>query len=151
MGEWGTALIAAGSAVAGSIVTGWYARIAGGEQARAARHAGDRQADATLEAVRLTLREQAAERALDVRRQAYVRFLDAAGTALAEERGGGTAAPGARPALHQALAAVELEGPAAAGAAASALADALRRHRPPAELEAARQSFLTAARAALRP
>ncbi|MFI0937363.1 hypothetical protein [Streptomyces sp. NPDC021020] len=151
MGEWGTALIAAGSAVAGSIVTGWYARIAGGEQARAARHAGDRQADATLEAVRLTLREQAAERALDVRRQAYVRLLDAAGSASAEERGGGAAAPGSRAELQQALAAVELEGPADVSAAAAALAEALRRRKPPAEVEAARQSFLAAARAALRP
>jgi hypothetical protein len=52
MGELGVALIAAGSAVAGSVVTGWFTRSAGQRQAAAAQHAGDRQADALLQTVR---------------------------------------------------------------------------------------------------
>ena len=118
MSAWGAALLAAGSAVAGGAVTGWYARGAGVEQAEAARHAGDRQADALLDTVRMTLHEQAAVRVLDLRRQTYVRFLDAAGTALSAARTGAGAA-GDPAALHRALAGVTLEGPAeVAGAAA---------------------------------
>ena len=142
-------MIAACSAVAGSIVTGWYGRIAAGEQARAARHAGDRQADAMLETVRLTLREQASEHTLEVRRQAYARFLDAAETALAEERGG-HGQPGARAALQRALALVDLEGPDDVGAAAGEFAELLRRHAQPAEVGRAKSAFIATARAALR-
>ncbi|MGW6459925.1 hypothetical protein ACWF94_29025 [Streptomyces sp. NPDC055078] len=58
MSQWGIALIAAGSAVAGGAVTGWFTRSAGHRQAEAARHAGDRQADALLATVQATLDEQ---------------------------------------------------------------------------------------------
>ncbi|AEW95467.1 hypothetical protein SCATT_30960 [Streptantibioticus cattleyicolor NRRL 8057 = DSM 46488] len=69
MGEWGVALIAAGSALAGSLITGWFTGRAGSSQAAAARHAGDRQADALLDTVRATLGEQRTIRLLDLRRQ----------------------------------------------------------------------------------
>lgn len=147
MSEVGIALIAAGSAVAGSVVTGWYGRIAAGEQARAALRAGDRQAEAMLETVRLTQAGQAAEHAAETRRQAYVRFLDAAETAAAVERGQGGS--DARAALQQALAEVVLEGPDDVSTAASACADLLRRHARADEVERAKQTFITAARAVL--
>ncbi|MFE0383937.1 hypothetical protein ACFW1F_07605 [Streptomyces bungoensis] len=76
MSEWGVALIAAGSAVAGSIVTGWYTRSAGIRQAEAAKHAGDRQADALLHTVRATLDDQRLARMEDRRRQTYIAFLE---------------------------------------------------------------------------
>ncbi|MFD9398355.1 hypothetical protein ACFWA4_05980 [Streptomyces sp. NPDC060011] len=78
MSEWGIALIAAGSAVAGSIVTGWYTRSAGLRQAEAAKHAGDRQADALLRTVQDTLVEQRRARLEESRRDTYVEFLKAA-------------------------------------------------------------------------
>jgi len=150
MGDWGIALIAACSAIAGSIVTGWYGRTAADEQARAARHAGDRQADAMLETVRLTLHEQANERMLEVRRQAYVRFLDASETVVAEERGGHGQQSGARAALQRALASVSLEGPDEVTSTANTLADLLRRHARSPETEQAKLDFIMAARVALR-
>src|SRR5690349_15328312 len=78
MSEWGAALIAAGSAVAGSIVTGWYTRSAGFRQADAAKHAGDRQADALLSTVQATLDDQRLTRVADRRRQTYITFLEIA-------------------------------------------------------------------------
>ncbi|MWA15439.1 hypothetical protein E5671_40735 [Streptomyces sp. BA2] len=71
-------MIAAGSAVAGSIVTGWFTRSAGQRQAAAARHAGDRQADALLATVQATLDDQRRARAIDRRRQVYLEFTEAA-------------------------------------------------------------------------
>ncbi|RBM12659.1 hypothetical protein [Streptomyces sp. PT12] len=148
MGEWGVALIAAGSALAGSLVTGWFSRAAGSRQAEAARHAGDRQADALLETVRMTLGEQRDARVQDVRRQTYVRFLEAAeGAILARRTGEGQAS--ARAALHQALAAVDLEGPDAVAAAARGFVSGLRADEAPGDLGRARETFAEAARAAL--
>ncbi|MEU6705766.1 hypothetical protein [Streptomyces wuyuanensis] len=77
MSEWGVALIAAGSAVAGSAVTGWFTRSAGRRQAEAARHAGERQADALLHTVQATLDEQRRVRIEDRRRRIYVDLLHA--------------------------------------------------------------------------
>jgi hypothetical protein len=150
MSEWGIALIAAGSAVAGSLVTGWYSRGAGIEQAQAARHAGDRQADALLETVRATLAEQAAARVLDLRRQTYVRFLDAAETLLAAG-GSGAGRPQDAAEFQRALAAVTLEGPAEVARAAGEVSARMRRHDRPDDIEGAKQDFVTMARDALAP
>ncbi|MFF6903540.1 hypothetical protein [Streptomyces hydrogenans] len=78
MSEWGIALIAAGSAVAGSITTGFFAWKAGHRQAAAAEAAGQAQAAALVSTVQATLDEQRRARATDQRRQVYVEFLDAA-------------------------------------------------------------------------
>jgi hypothetical protein len=150
MSEWGIALIAAGSAVAGSIVTGWYSRSAGVKQAEAARHAGDRQADALLDTVRLTLREQAAVRALDVRRQTYVQFLAAVETAVTAGRTG-RADAGDGGDLQRALALVAMEGPEDVEAAARDMVRQLRRLGRPDDIDDARRSLFAAVRAALRP
>lgn len=148
MSEWGIALIASGSAVAGSIVTGWYSRSAGMKQAEAARHAGDRQADALLDTVRLTLREQTAVRTLEARRQTYVQFLVAVETAAAAGRTGrGEAGDGGD--LQRAVALVALEGPAEVEAAARDMVRQLRRSGRPDDIEEAREGFLTAVRVAL--
>ncbi len=153
MSEWVialvAALIAACSAVAGSLVTGRYSRSAGLIQAQAARHAGDRQADAMLETVRLTLRQEYAVHGLDTRRQAYVRFLDAAETAMAAEHNG-QGRPEARAAFQRANAEVTLEGPEELVAAARTIADLLRHHGRPDELESAKQGFISAAQRALQ-
>ncbi|WP_329276961.1 hypothetical protein [Streptomyces sp. NBC_01451] len=76
MSEWGVALIAAGAAVAGGVVTGWFTRSAGLRQATAAQHAGDRQADALLHTVQATLDEQKRARIDERRRQVYGNFLE---------------------------------------------------------------------------
>lgn len=151
MGEWGIALIAACSALAGSLVTGWFARSAGSRQAAAARHAGDRQADALLDTVRMSLVEQRAVRVLDQRRQTYARFLDAAETVrLTRMTGEGHADD--RPALQRAYGAVLLEGPDETARAAGDLLDCLRGSaRTPDEVERARLAFIDAARNALEP
>ncbi|ARQ72007.1 hypothetical protein [Streptomyces marincola] len=148
MNEWGVALIAAGSALAGSAVTGLFAFRAGTRQAEAARHAGDRQADAVLDTVRMTLAEQRAVRVLDLRRQTYVAFLDAAEAVILSRRTGEGRA-GDRADLHRALGSVSLEGPPDVARAAHALVDALRGNRAPDDLEAARLVFVEAARTAL--
>ncbi|MEU9466646.1 hypothetical protein AB0D78_08305 [Streptomyces avermitilis] len=88
MSEWGIALIAAGSAVAGSIVTGWFTRSAGQRQAAAAKHAGDRQADALLTTVQATLQDQRRARAADRRRQIYLELAEAAHLVLVQRRTG---------------------------------------------------------------
>jgi hypothetical protein len=148
MSEWGIALVAAGSAVAGSVVTGWFTRSAGNRQADAARHAGDRQADALLDTVRMTLEEQRAARVLDVRRQTYVQFLHAAETVSATRRTGeGQAAD--RPALQRALGAVLLEGPTEVAQAAQELDACLAGNRSLDALDRARRDFVDAARDAL--
>jgi hypothetical protein len=96
MSDWGVALIAAGSAIAGSVVTGWLTRsaglrqaaaaqLAGEEQAAAARHAGEQQAAAVLKTVQQTLEAQARSQQLEAKREVYVAFLQAA-QALAEDR-----------------------------------------------------------------
>ncbi|MFP1629554.1 hypothetical protein ACLB9X_31315 [Streptomyces sp. 5K101] len=78
MSDWGIALIAAGSAVAGSVATGWFTRNAGHRQAAAAQHAGDRQADALIATAQATLEGQRAARTHDRRRQVYAQFIEVA-------------------------------------------------------------------------
>ncbi|MFS4107566.1 hypothetical protein [Streptomyces sp. PD-S100-1] len=149
MSEWGIALIAAGAAIAGSVVTGWYSRSAGIRQADAARHAGDRQAEALLESVRMTVRGEAEQRALAVRRQAYAGFLGAAEARVLAERTGRGGEQGDAVLLQRALGEVVLEGPSDVAAAAARLVDALRRHEPPDDLNRAKLAFVTEARRAL--
>ncbi|MFB7031621.1 MULTISPECIES: hypothetical protein [unclassified Streptomyces] len=81
MSELQIALIAAGSAVAGGFVTGFFAWRAGHRQAAAAEKAGQAQAAALISTVQATLDEQRRARAEERRRQAYVDFLTAAQTA----------------------------------------------------------------------
>ncbi|KAB8161292.1 hypothetical protein FH609_027520 [Streptomyces sp. 3MP-14] len=138
MTEWGVALIAAGSALLASLISGIFARSA-----------GRRQAAAMLETVRITVEQQRQERALAARRATYLRFLDAAETVLLARRVGGSTAED-RAALQRAMGAVQLEGPGPAVNEASALLEALRRERGLDELERARFAFIAAAREALR-
>ncbi|WP_189600305.1 hypothetical protein [Streptomyces lateritius] len=77
MSEWGIALIAAGSAILGSSVTGFFAWKAGHRQAAAAEAAGQAQANALIATVQATLDEQRRARALDQRRQVYADMLTA--------------------------------------------------------------------------
>ncbi|MEU0674398.1 hypothetical protein ABZ330_16140 [Streptomyces sp. NPDC006172] len=150
MSDWGIALIAAGSAVAGSVVTGWYARGAGIRQAEAARHAGDRQADALLESVRMTLRAESGHRELAHRRQVYAEFLGAAEARILTERNGrGQADDEAL--LQRTLGGVLLEGPPESVAAAQQLVDCLRRHERPDELKRAKLAFVAVAQECCRP
>ncbi|MEK8170634.1 hypothetical protein NKH77_16735 [Streptomyces sp. M19] len=143
MSDWGIALIAAGSAIAGSVVTGWYTRSAGIRQA-AARHAGDRQADAVLESVGMTLRAESDHREFTRRRQTYAEFLGAAEARILTERTGrGQADDDVR--LQRALGGVLLEGPPEAAAAAQHLVDCLRRHERPDELGRAKLAFVSVA------
>lgn len=69
MSEWGIALIAAGSAIAGSIVTGFFAWKAGHRQAAAAEATGQAQAAALISTVQATLDEQRRARAEERRRK----------------------------------------------------------------------------------
>lgn len=149
MNEWGIALIAAGSALAGSLVTGWFSRSAGIRQAEAARHAGDRQADAALDTVRLTLLEQRAVRVLDLRRQTYVAFLEAAEVAMLAGRTGIGVGGGDSSALQRAFGAVTLEGPAEVARAAGLVVEGLRRSRSQDHVESAKSDFVSAAQSAL--
>ncbi|WP_406066090.1 hypothetical protein OG462_41305 [Streptomyces sp. NBC_01077] len=77
MTEWGFALIAAGSAILGSAVTGFFAWKAGHRQAAAAEAAGNAQANALIASVQTTLDAQRRARAVDQRRQVYVQLLEA--------------------------------------------------------------------------
>ncbi|MGW6521737.1 hypothetical protein [Streptomyces sp. NPDC054962] len=96
MSDWGVALIAAGSALAGSVVTGWFARsagvrqaaaaeLAGEQQAAAARHAGEQQAEAVVKTVQQTLEAQIRAQQLEAKRAVFVDFLQAA-QSLVEDR-----------------------------------------------------------------
>lgn len=144
MSEWGVALIAACSAIAGSVVTGWYTRSAGIRQAAAARHAGERQADALLESVRMTLHAESGQREFALRRQTYADFLGAAEARILTERNGrGQADDDVL--LQRALGGVLLEGPPEAAAAAQRLVDCLRRHERPDELKRVKLDFVTVA------
>ncbi|GAQ58246.1 hypothetical protein [Streptomyces acidiscabies] len=147
MSEWGVALIAAGSAVAGSIVTGWYARGAGIRQAEAARHAGDRQAEALLESVRITVRADAEQRARAERRRVYAEFLAAAEARILTERTGRGGAED-EAVFQRALGLILLEGPAPVAEAARGIAGALRGHVSPDELEGVKSVFIGVARGA---
>ncbi|MFJ9675257.1 hypothetical protein ACIRP5_31240 [Streptomyces sp. NPDC101221] len=75
MGELGIALVAAGSALVGSGLTGWFTIAAGRRQAAAARYAGDEQARAVIDTVNRTLDEQRAARVEEARRQVYTQYL----------------------------------------------------------------------------
>ncbi|MCX4907721.1 hypothetical protein [Streptomyces sp. NBC_00878] len=156
MSDWGIALIAAGSAVAGSVVTGWYARSAGIRQAVAARHAGDRQADAMreqadalLESVRMTLRAESGHREFALRRQTYAEFLGAAEARILTERNGRGQADD-DVVLQRALGGVLLEGPPEAAAAAEHLVDCLRRRVTHDELKHAKLAFVSVAQECCR-
>ncbi|MEU6357717.1 hypothetical protein ABZ896_51930 [Streptomyces sp. NPDC047072] len=141
MTEWLVALLAAfvgaGAALAGSVIA-----------ARSTRAAGERQAEAALHALRLSVAEQRAARVHDQRRQAYVRFLEAADAVVVTRRTG-EGQPGDVPDLHRAHSVVALEGPEGPAAAARVLMDRLRVRSTPDELDAARDGFVEAARAAL--
>ncbi|MFE7553583.1 hypothetical protein [Streptomyces gardneri] len=75
MSDWGIALIAAGSAIAGSIAAGYFAWKAGHRQAAAAEAAGQAQADALISSVQDTLGEQRHVRAEERRRRIYLEVL----------------------------------------------------------------------------
>lgn len=156
MSEWGIALIAAGSAVAGSIVTGWFTKAAGTRQAAAARHAGDRQADALMATVQATLDEQRRSRALDLRRQIYLQFVEAADLPRRNREERGICATR----MEAALTAIDLEGPESVRAAAHAYQQEILVERQAegsrvllplnlGEMVARRFTFIRAARAAL--
>ncbi|GHG15462.1 hypothetical protein GCM10018777_31510 [Streptomyces albogriseolus] len=106
MDELWIALIAAGSAVLGSLVTGWLTRSAGLRQAEAAKHAGDRQADAALHIMQKTLDDQRRARIEERRRQVYGAFLEAA-TDFSSDRDNSEFSKQ----LQKALTQVVLEGP----------------------------------------
>ncbi|MEV7286927.1 hypothetical protein AB0O01_20560 [Streptomyces sp. NPDC093252] len=148
MSELAIALVAAGAALAGSVVTGWYARNAGIRQAEAARHAGDRQAEALLESVRMTVRGADVQRAVALRRQVYAEFLGAAEARILVERTGRGTGDEQGP-LQRAYAGVVLEGPEEVAAAARQLLDALRRHETQDDLDRARTDFVREARRAV--
>ncbi|MEU8526372.1 hypothetical protein AB0C77_12360 [Streptomyces sp. NPDC048629] len=114
MSEWGIALIAAGSAIACSIKTGWFAWKAGHRQAAAAEAAGHAQANALITTVQATLDEQRRARAAEWRRQVYLELLDAAQCCQVEA----TTEAGSR--LLRAESMVELVGPAPIASAADA-------------------------------
>ncbi|MEU9994199.1 hypothetical protein [Streptomyces sp. NPDC050848] len=124
MSEWGIALIAAGSAILGSITTGFFAWKAGHRQAAAAEAAGQAQANALIATVQATLDEQRRTRAVDQRRQVYVQLLEVRdrqidGRGAFAARGSSSTSEDVRAALSL----VELEGPDYVAAAAHAYVD----------------------------
>lgn len=161
MSDWGIALIAAGSAILGSAVTGFFAWKAGHRQAAAAEAAGQAQAAALISTVQATLDDQRRARAADRRRQVYAQFLAAVDEAnLAAYPGSqhDALAVGAR--LFQAQGAVDLEGPTpmteAAYSAVHTVSNLRAARNPAAEAEAveaislARAVFIRAAQEAIR-
>ncbi|MBC9725685.1 hypothetical protein [Streptomyces sp. TRM68367] len=131
------ALIGAGAALAGSVIS-----------ARSTRAAGERQADAALHTLRLSLAEQRTVRILDQRRQTYARFLEAADT-VAVTRRTGEGQPTDLPDLQRAYSTVLLEGPEQPAGAASALLDSLRGQASLDDIDARRNEFIESARSAL--
>ncbi|MFB7592340.1 hypothetical protein [Streptomyces sp. NPDC056169] len=159
MSEWGIALIAAGSAILGSITTGFFAWKAGHRQAGAAEAAGRAQAGALISTVQATLDEQRRARTLDQQRQAYLQFVTATDNVIIfvqtrpENRGPG-GEDGVRGTMLTALTQVELEGPESVFRAADLLVDEflatdLATDGVTHELRAARAAFMDAARHAL--
>lgn len=142
MSEWGIALIAAGSAILGSMVTGWFAWKAGHRQAAAAEAAGREQAAALISTVQATLDEQRRARVLDQRRQTYVEFLDAAQCCQLDR----TNETHSR--LLRAESMMYVEGPQSVAAAASQYAGHVLSSAP-AETEGARVAYLMAVHTAL--
>ncbi|MEU6460252.1 hypothetical protein [Streptomyces sp. NPDC047065] len=169
MGELGIALIAAGSALGGSALTGLFTVAAGRRQAAAARYAGDEQARAVINTVNRTLDEQRAARVEAARRQVYTQFLMAFNEALhlLQPRNPGSARRSGLEKANTLHGLVDLEGPEDVRVAASAmmhvlvdLADVCDRTssygRPEPEYEAgvgrctaARRIFLTTTHAVL--
>lgn len=82
MSEWVSALIGAGSAVAGGIVTGWYSRAAGFRQAEAAETAANRQVEALLESTRKSLGAASEAAKRQEQREAYLALLNAVDQSL---------------------------------------------------------------------
>ncbi|WP_369043333.1 hypothetical protein [Streptomyces sp. Midd1] len=116
MGDLQLALIAAGSALVGSGLTGWFTVAAGRRQAGAAQYAGDKQAEAVLRTVQQTLDEQRLARLQDARRAAYAAYLTAAEQKAEEVSPGGRVVSTVRRSdatidLSVAFSLVELEGP----------------------------------------
>ncbi|MFI9719773.1 hypothetical protein ACIHFE_08970 [Streptomyces sp. NPDC052396] len=126
MSEVGIALIAAGSALAGSLVTGWFSRSA----------------------ARMMLLDQRRVRGLEQRRQSYLRFLEAVEVRLLT-RWTGEGQGSDRFELQRALGAVLLEGPSEVVRAAREMERRLRGEGTPDGLEGAREEFVRAARRAL--
>ncbi|AJF70428.1 hypothetical protein [Streptomyces vietnamensis] len=142
MSEWGIALIAAGSAILGSIVTGFFAWKAGHRQAVAAEVAGQAQARALISTVQATLDEQRRTRVLDHRRQAYVEFLDAAQCCQLDRTNA------TRSRLMRAESMMYVEGPQSVAAAASQYAGQVLTSNHE-ETEGARVAYLMAVHTAL--
>lgn len=154
MGELQIALIAAGSALAGSGLTGWFTALAGRRQAVAAEYAGEKQAEALILTVRQTLDEQRIARVQDVRRAAYADFLMAADHAYAERDaplvyGPQPERPTPPKSFRTALASVAIEGPAEVERCAVALLLSLEDERWRAGFPLGRANFVAAARRAL--
>ncbi len=112
MGDLGIALIAAGSALAGSGLTGLFTILAGRRQAAAAQYAGDKQATAVLVSVQQTLDEQRVARLQDARRNVYASFV-ASAEQEADKRSQGAFAQVSQNVMDVdiALSLVKLEGP----------------------------------------
>jgi hypothetical protein len=145
MSGWEIALVAAGSAIAGGLVTGWFTRP-GGKQALLV--AGDPQADALAKAVQMAVREHRALQMFEVRRRTYMQFIQAAESVCWKRTTGG-ASPADRLALHQALAAVELEGPPDVADAAREIVDRSRKDQSLDELDDAKLNFISTAHGVL--
>ncbi|MFD7961284.1 hypothetical protein ACFV5J_10830 [Streptomyces zaomyceticus] len=154
MSDWGIALIAAGSAILGSITTGFFAWKAGHRQAAAAETAGQAQADALISTVQATLDEQRRVRAAEQRRQTYAAMLAAA---TEWETGSQNQDPELVTATQQAHALLRLEGPPEVAVAAERYMGAVSRVRSElgggeafANLLSARNAFIHAAQDAIR-
>lgn len=109
MSEWGIALIAAGSAILGSITTGFFAWKAGHRQAAAAEAAGNAQANALISTVQATLDDQRLARQVSKRQQAFSDFFYAADTARTTGDLTGVDEAAQIAALHRAQALLEIE------------------------------------------
>ncbi|WP_051820217.1 hypothetical protein [Streptomyces flavochromogenes] len=124
MSEWGIALIAAGSAILGSITTGFFAWKAGHRQAEGAEAAGQAQAQALISTVQATLDEQRRVHALEHRRRVYIDYYTAVEEFYFTSTHGPLDAPDRLAALSRAVTArglVEMEGPQPVAEAAQAL------------------------------
>ncbi|MFF8840489.1 hypothetical protein [Streptomyces sp. NPDC015130] len=143
MSEWGIALIAAGSAILGSSVTGFFAWKAGHRQAAAAEAAGQAQAEALMTTVQVTLDEQYRARMAGHRRVAYIEFLEAVAELDLEQSD-----ENGKRALRS-LNVISLEGPGRVFQAAKEYANSAAGQAQPNEVEEKRQAYIAAARYAL--
>ncbi|MFD3569380.1 hypothetical protein [Streptomyces sp. NPDC058667] len=119
MSEWGIALIAAGSAILGSIVTGFFAWKAGHRQAAAAEAAGQAQAAALISTVQATLDEQRRARSEERQLEAYKEFLTAADESRRPDAALAAIQNGLGPRLTEAFSALQLVAPKPVAEAAS--------------------------------